>query len=157
MMSLAYIVTIAPSIVGGITLDAWEFKREDDVHEIINLSKSCFHLIYILSCVVNPILTLVGKPDYKRTYLAVFHGKKDGINSGSSMSSSRTINTSLWIEYKQTFFGCLSWEERYLSKYLKGISKNVKKILNLKIFLKCHSKDLENCILTNLADQSFDL
>ena len=56
-MSIAYLVTIAPQIIGSIVLDA-VLPKTKEAHDIINTSKSAFHLIYIVSSFINPMLTL---------------------------------------------------------------------------------------------------
>ena len=63
LMSCVYFVTIIPKVFGTIVVDSYPFSRD-----IRHMSKTSFHFVYILSAVINPILTFVFKPDYKMKY-----------------------------------------------------------------------------------------
>ena len=75
-MSIAYLVTIAPQIIGSIVLEA-ALPKTKEAHDILNISKSAFHLIYIASSVINPLLTMVGKLDYKKSFMRMIPCNKE--------------------------------------------------------------------------------
>ena len=64
IMSVVYFVTIIPQIFGSIVIDTIFSKREERIRSI---SKPSFHLVYIVSSVINPVLTVLCKADYKKT------------------------------------------------------------------------------------------
>ena len=74
-MLLVYFVTIIPQIFGSIVIDSI-FSNENH-KDIKRLSKPSFHLVYVVSSVINPVLTVVCKPDYKKTIFKAFR-KSEG-------------------------------------------------------------------------------
>ena len=89
-MSLVYTITIVPVIVGSLAVDSVE--NHPDKHEnmkIVNITKSALLLFYICSSVVNPVITIMGKPDYKNSLCDMIGwNKKKGEGNTDSQSES---------------------------------------------------------------------
>ena len=72
-MSLVYTITILPLIIGFVTIQSVDIaKIGKERHIVLNVTKSSLFLFYICSSVVNPLITILGKPDYKNTLCLMF-------------------------------------------------------------------------------------
>ena len=87
-MSLVYTITILPHLVGSLVVDSMVGVPA----KVVNTVKTAIHLFYICSSLVNPIITIVGKPDYLRTLRVVIgRGEEKKAREGTYATQSESI------------------------------------------------------------------
>ena len=72
-MSLVYTITIVPHVLGTVVIASTNIL--ETFRETRNVVKTVLHLFYICSSLINPIITMLGKADYKDTLLMMCGNK----------------------------------------------------------------------------------
>ena len=86
-MSLVYTITILPHLVGSVVVDS----MEDVPKKVVNITKTSLHLFYICSSVVNPVITIVGKPDYQKAFRVLIGRYEVKEQDGSNATQSESV------------------------------------------------------------------
>ena len=80
MMSIIYTATILPAVIGQLVVDSIVMENY-----MIGIIKSSLNIFYLLSSVINPLLTLKFKPDFSKSLL----GKQEKVaDQNGSMTES---------------------------------------------------------------------